>query len=141
MVIATSALFVLAYLGHMVGDFLLQSTWMALTKSQKGLLGMWACTVHVTLYTSAVVLMLWLGGGTIATMVVVAIFIPHWVIDRWSLGEKWLRMTRSRNRNRIEKTSGLMREYAFAFYAPVYISVDNTLHFLCLWATIRYLMV
>lgn len=140
-VTATSALFVLAYLGHQTGDFILQNMWMALNKSQKNIKGYIACTAHVSLYTLSVVTALWIGGGNITPLLAGAIFIPHWIIDHWSLGEEWLKITGSRTREKVEASTGLVREYGFAFYAPVYINVDNTMHFLCLWATIWWLVV
>lgn len=128
-------LFILAFLGHLIGDYLLQSTWMAYTKSEKSLKGMWACTVHVAIYTIAVCLMLQVSNPLVWAIV----FIPHWIIDHWSLGEVWSHIIQGRT---VEKTMsfepGVKREFAFAFYAPVYIAVDNTWHILCLWATIKY---
>lgn len=139
--IEVSALFVLAWLGHQIGDFLLQSTWMALNKTRKDLEGLLACTVHVTLYTLAVSGALILGGAPVTPIVALVIFVPHWVIDHWSLGELWMQVTHSRTRKKLDATKGLEREYAFAFYAPVYINVDNTIHFICLWLTIRFMLV
>lgn len=47
--------FVLALLGHLVGDYLLQSQWMAVNKSSRGWFGTLTCTVHVAVYTLAIV--------------------------------------------------------------------------------------
>lgn len=126
-------LFTLALLGHLVGDYLLQSQWMAFTKSQKGLRGFVACTIHVFLYTLAVSLFL----QTKDPLVWILIFIPHWIIDRWSLGEYWLRLIRGRTYKEILSLSdGLSRDFKIAFYAPVYMVVDNTFHMLSLWLVI-----
>jgi hypothetical protein len=51
-------LFVLAILGHFVGDYLFQNQWMATEKSFPGERGHWACSVHVFLYTVAVMFFL-----------------------------------------------------------------------------------
>jgi hypothetical protein len=133
----TGSLLALAILGHLIGDYLLQSTWMAVTKAKKDLAGVIACTIHVTLYTFAVCLMLQVGNP----MIWAVIFIPHWIIDHWSLGEEWSRMIGGRTKDKLMFTKGVEREFGFAFYSPVYIAVDNTLHFVCLWATIRFLVV
>jgi hypothetical protein len=127
-------LFVLALLGHLIGDYLLQSTWMAVTKSAQSLKGVLACTLHVTLYTVAVCVML----GMTRPLIWALIFIPHWVIDHWSLGEVWSQIIGGRTVKKIKGLRGENREFAIAFYAPVYIAVDNTWHFLCLWATIKF---
>ena len=140
-------LLILAFLGHMIGDYLLQPTWMAVGKSKKGMEGFGICMVHVTLYSIAVMVMLLAsdrvylsadadGRGVVLWLL---ILIPHFVIDYWSLGEKWSKLISGRT---VEKTLAtkprVEREFAFAFYAPVYIAVDNTWHLLCLLAAIKY---
>ena len=133
-----SDLFVLAFLGHLIGDYLTQSTWMAITKSEKSLMGWVACTVHVSIYTISVCIMLETYNPIIWTF----IFVPHWIIDHWSLGEVWSSFIGGRTTEKtVAVEPGVHREFAFAFYAPVYIAVDNTWHLLCLYATIQYLMV
>jgi len=133
--------FLAVMLGHFVGDYLLQNQWMAINKSKPGWLGHYACSVHVLLYTLAIALFL------------LAVAVPHWIIDRWSLANYILRfkngfsnsdislwdLTIAEDGKRLpfEKaiTSGAWR---IAFAAPVYIMNDNTLHFVCLWFTVRY---
>lgn len=128
-------LFILAFLGHLIGDYLLQPNWMAIGKSKKDWRGFWVCTAHVTLYTTAVCAMMQVGNPFIWVLV----FVPHWVIDHWSLGEAWSKFIGGRTAQKTMMTPvGVEREFAFAFYAPVYIAVDNTWHFVCLWATIKY---
>lgn len=61
---------------HAVGDYLLQNDWMALNKKQKGLLGLWACLVHCTLYSLPFLLI----GSPLQVSV---IFVTHFLIDRW----------------------------------------------------------
>lgn len=48
-----ATLFCLMFMGHLVGDYLLQNQWMAINKSGKGWLGHLTCTVHVAIYTLA----------------------------------------------------------------------------------------
>ena len=72
-------------------------------------------------------------------MVFVAIYLPHLAIDRFSLGESWSELIHGRTKEKTLATPpGPAREFGFAFYAPVYIATDNTLHFLCLWATLQF---
>lgn len=140
-------LFVLAFLGHMIGDYLLQPTWMAIGKSKKGWDGVRICTYHVTLYTIAVMVMLlvsdrltfsWERSDGSGLVLGFLIAVPHFIIDHWSLGEKWSKLIGGRTVEKTMATSGVEREFAFAFYAPVYIAVDNTWHFLCLLAAIKF---
>jgi hypothetical protein len=140
-------LFVLAFLGHLIGDYLLQPTWMAIGKSKKGRNGVRVCAIHVFLYTFAVMGMLltsdrlsfsWERSDGSGLILALLIAIPHFIIDHWSLGEKWSKLIGGRTVEKTLASTGVEREFAFAFYAPVYIAVDNTWHFLCLWATIQY---
>lgn len=123
-------LFILALLGHLIGDYLLQSKWMALTKSANGFDGIKACTVHVAVYTAAVCAMCW----TLSPLFALAVFVPHWVIDRWSLASPWLKMIGGRT------FEGAKDDWDKAFTAIVYTVTDNTMHLLCLWAAL-YLLV
>ena len=79
-------LFVAAMLGHFVGDYILQNQWMATEKSYPGKRGHFACTVHVALYTAAVAVF----TGIWSPLFLAAVFVPHWLIDRWSLAKYWL---------------------------------------------------
>lgn len=136
-------LFVNAWLGHFVGDYLLQNQWMALGKSFPGMRGHIACTVHVTLYTLAIALFTQLWNP----MFLAAVFIPHWLIDRWGLA--WYLINA---RNPVPHTKLWDRGpvcaqapsdqvernvWKIAFAAPVYILTDNTLHWVCLWFTAK----
>lgn len=139
-------LFVACMLGHFVGDYLLQNQWMAIRKSQSGWRGHSACTVHVILYTLAVCLFsglwsLWFGA---------AIAIPHWIIDRWSLAWYWLDFKNPVKHTKIYESGPLCAQtpadlterniWKLAFAAPVYILNDNTLHWVCIWLTLKYFL-
>lgn len=139
-------LLILAFLGHMIGDYLLQPTWMAIGKSKKNLEGVGICMMHVSIYTIAVMgtllasdrLSISMDADGRGLILGLLIGIPHFVIDHWSLGEKWSKLIGGRTIEKTLVTTGVEREFAFAFYAPVYIAVDNTWHLLCLWAAIEY---
>jgi hypothetical protein len=148
--------FLAVMLGHFVGDYLLQNQWMAINKSKPGWLGHYACSVHVLLYTLAIALFV-TPPNTLPKskwfLFLLAVAVPHWIIDRWSLANYILRfkngfsnsdislwdLTIAEDGKRLpfEKaiTSGAWR---IAFAAPVYIMNDNTLHWVCLWFTVRY---
>ncbi|MCC7469736.1 MAG: DUF3307 domain-containing protein [Bacteroidetes bacterium] len=118
--------------GHIIGDYFLQPQKMAIHKSSNTLV----CFVHVTIYTISVCAMLWNWNPVVA----LSIFLPHFIIDRWSLGEVWLRLIGGRTANGAMSETGVKREFAIAFYAPVYIIVDNGLHLLCIAGTIKFLL-
>jgi hypothetical protein len=148
-------LFVLAILGHFVGDYLFQNQWMATEKSFPGERGHWACSVHVFLYTVAVMFFLAQVLDPAVTLgrfllVAAAVAVPHWIIDRWSLAKYILLAKNGYGMHQVWKTAPLcaapapdelqQNVWKVAFAAPVYIVNDNTLHWVCLWFTIKYLL-
>lgn len=161
-------LFAGAMLGHFVGDYLFQNQWMATRKSLPGMKGHIACTVHVLLYTLAVILFtmpLNIAHGTWwdifhAPLIFVQynpwlhfaliVAIPHWIIDRWSLATYWLRLKNGYwMKDTWEKAPvcatpppDLLERNVWktAFAAPVYIFNDNTLHWVCLWFTCQWFL-
>ena len=127
-------------LGHMIGDYLLQNKWMAMNKSGST----WKCTVHCLLYTFAVAIStlhyisLWQWWAVI--------FISHFVIDRWSLADKWLGFINGRSltdyitNGKKDIPSEMDQENYHAlrggFVALVYAATDNTMHLIlmvCGW--------
>ena len=115
-------------LGHLVGDYLLQTKTMMLKKSEKGFTGIMWCTIHCLIYTATVCLFLW----TTNPWIMLAVFLSHWFIDRWSLGAKWMKLIRSRD---------LKDNYpgnAF-FYVLIYVVTDNTWHILLMWLALHWL--
>ena len=137
--------FAAAMLGHFVGDYLFQNQWMATEKSQPGWRGNKACTIHVLLYTLAIAMF---TGWHPLFLAVVA--IPHWIIDRWSLASYWLKFKNGYSMHQVWKNAPLcaapapdalqQNVWKVAFAAPVYIFNDNTLHWVCLWFTVKYLL-
>jgi hypothetical protein len=129
-------LFVLALLGHLVGDYLLQSKQMALGKSARGWRGILLCTAHAAIYTAAVCAFWW----TLDPLVAALVFVPHWIIDRWSLATPWLKLIRGRTFESALQSTGPAREFDVAFTSLVYAVTDNTMHLLCLWLVIRFVL-
>jgi len=114
-------------LGHLIGDYLIQSKKMALTKSIKGLNGLKWCSIHCLLYTLAVCLL----TATSDPIKISLIFMSHFPIDRWSLANKWLKMIRGRNLK-------LASEIDLSFSVIIYVVVDNTIHILLMTAIFKY---
>lgn len=79
-------LFEALLVGHLIGDFLFQTAWMAWYKQSR-----WApLLAHVVTYTAIVTAVgLWHGGLSI--WAVMLIFITHLWIDRGSLVRWWAR--------------------------------------------------
>lgn len=129
-------LFILALLGHLIGDYLLQTKRMALHKGDKNLKGILACSLHVFIYSVAVCLLL----QTANPIVFILVYLPHWIIDRWSLANGWLKLIRGRTFESAYLSSDKYREFDIAFTSLVYAVADNTMHLLSLWLVIKFVM-
>ena len=114
-------------LGHLVGDYLLQTNGMAVAKKNKGIEGFMACLIHCLLYTLAICVFIglwsWLG--------IVAVFASHWVVDRYT----WLSWLHKRFYGRMLADSCLDGTVIspeliqnISIGAFVYIVMDNTIH-------------
>ncbi len=81
--------------GHLVGDFLLQTAWMAEKKDKQ-----WGpLIVHCFLYTATVALFALLAGG-LSILAILVIFISHLIIDKAKFVDLWTKyITRSPENN------------------------------------------
>jgi len=122
-------------LGHLVGDYLLQSKKMALIKSAPGLNAFLWCLLHSLLYTFSICLF----TGTLDPLKISLIFLSHFPIDRWSLASKWLNLIKGRNFLTTYQTKDKYWEIDLSFSAIVYVIVDNTMHILLMAAIFKYL--
>lgn len=109
--------FIWLLLGHLLGDWVLQSGWMARDK-RLGIVT-WAGTVHFVIYTATILVALWLAHRRpIAPEVFLAsgllIFASHWLIDATGLVRHWMRI------------------YGQGDGESVRLVVDQTLHLLVL---------
>jgi len=69
----------LAIIGHLVGDYLLQTDWQAAGKKKSS----WICAVHCLLWTAAVVLLA--GRAWWVWWVPLVLFTTHFIQDRTNL--------------------------------------------------------
>ncbi len=130
-------LFILALLGHLVGDYLLQTKQMALMKSKADAKGFLMCSLHVLIYTIVVCLFL----QTTDPLVWVLVFVPHWIIDRWSLANVWLSLIKGRTFKSAIAGTGIKKDFDIAFTSIVYTVSDNTIHLLTLFLVIKYFII
>ncbi|WP_153731680.1 DUF3307 domain-containing protein [Sporosarcina obsidiansis] len=71
-------LFTYLLLGHLVGDYLLQSSWMAMNKADK----LFPLLTHCSIYTFSVSTAVIIGGFPLPIIAVVIIFISHVWLDK-----------------------------------------------------------
>jgi len=123
--------------GHLVGDYLLQNKWMAMNKNANNLKAIVHCliyTVSIALFTSwNIYWLLW-------------VFSTHFLIDRFSLADKWLNLINGRslsdflNRGSVEYGAGSNSHVLRGgFTALVYAVVDNTMHLLLMYYGYLYI--
>jgi len=126
-------LFIRFFLGHLIGDYLIQTSYMALNKKAAGWRGHIACVCHCLTYTIAVCLMLW----TFNWLVWVLVFISHFIIDRSKFVAWWMDKVKGLTFEK-ENSSG---PFAVSIFSFLLIVVDNSFHFLFMWLIIKFLMV
>lgn len=113
------------FLGHLVGDWLLQNDWMA--KNKQNSLVTWAGFVHFAVYTTSVMLAYVIfvePALSFQDMLLFAatIFVSHWLIDAADAARLWARL--------IQQTD----------IDIVRIVVDQTLHLLVIAGLIHFLL-
>jgi hypothetical protein len=118
-----SAVFVAFFVAHLVGDFLLQTEWQAMSK-HRGFgdpVGRRALLAHGVSYTVAFVpALIWVGteqGALAAIGGALLVIVPHVAIDHGRLVPIWLR--------RVKHNPGIV--------APaLQLAVDQSFHMVCL---------
>jgi hypothetical protein len=127
-------------LGHLVGDYLLQTEKIALLKTKKGLNGNLWCILHCLIYTASICLF----TQTINPILITLIFISHYPIDRWSLADKWLMVIRGR-RMLVSyykfKKGEIHSEFGLIYSCIVYTVVDNTVHLLLMISIFSWVII
>jgi hypothetical protein len=119
-------IFIRMVLGHLVGDYLLQSKNMAIKKGYST----WICFIHCFIYTLSICLFIWKWN----LFIICLIFLSHYPIDRYCLALYWLRLIRGRNY--LEEYNNRNIEYrdlSLPFSCFVYAVTDNTIHIILLW--------
>jgi hypothetical protein len=107
-----------AFVGHLVGDFLLQNTWMADKKKKDSMI----CVLHCWIWASCVV---FFADWPLRTFF--PLFALHFLQDRTTIVEWWMDIIGSRS----------FRTGTFAPWSVVI--VDNVWHILTLWITWKLL--
>ncbi len=109
----------LAFLGHLVGDYILQTDWMAGNKKRSP----WPCIVHCILWAASVTL--FAGWGLLPFIL---LFLFHYIQDRTTLVRQWMRLIGQEG-------------FATGPYAPwSMVIIDNTFHLLQIWLIWKFLI-
>ena len=106
------------FIAHLVGDFLLQTDWMAKNKKENS----WACTAHVACYILPFLLF-----ADLTWQQFILITAQHWIQDRTYIVKlSMIHITRQRNFAQNEM-----------FLPWSLIVVDNVWHLVCLYIIIE----
>ena len=70
---------------HMIGDYITQNEWMALTKTKNTFQGYLACLIHSLLYSLPFLLI----GSFQAVLI---IFLTHFIIDKYRLAKYFIKL-------------------------------------------------
>ena len=119
-------------LAHLVGDYILQSHWMATCKTQRW----WPAIVHVVMYGLP---FLFVTQSWAALAVIVS---THAVIDRYRLARHvvWAKNQIAPRAERPGHTPTGYGENVPAWLSVwLLIAADNTLHMVINWAAVRWL--
>jgi len=116
------------FIGHLLGDFVLQTDWQAMNKKKHTLRGWWACSVHCALYTLAVCAC----TGWWSKRLAVLVFLSHFPIDKTLIVARYMRFVGSFRRVIMDPTVDMNHK------TWAYLLVDNTVHLTLLWLIARY---
>lgn len=106
------------FIGHLIGDYLLQNDWMALNKK----LRTWPCSVHCLLWAFSVWFCAWWPLWTLPIL-----FTAHFVQDRTNV-VRWIMEHKGQ------------KAFASPPMAPwSLIVIDNTMHLVVLWGISKYI--
>ena len=109
----------LAFLGHLVGDYLFQTDWMAENKKTQTI----PCLIHSAIWSACVVL--FAGWGWIPFLV---LFVIHYIQDRTYMVRGWMHIVGQDH-------------FATGPYAPwSMVIIDNTFHLLQIWLVWKFLV-
>ncbi len=113
--------------GHFIADFFFQSKAMTDNKYLPGLKGFLWCSIHVLVYTFFVAIFV----GNFSLFFLLGVYIPHWIMDRWSLAHHWMKFL-----GKGDLINSLDSQEV-SFGVVVYVVIDQTIHLGCLYVLIN----
>jgi len=116
-------------LAHLIGDYFVQTDWMAMNKTKNTLDGWSACFFHSALYSLVIMIAMTIGAhySTVTCLEVFGfVFLTHFPIDKFSLAKYLLKL----KGNDITRTDAL--------FWVVYIAVDNGTHLILMCLGLTY---
>jgi len=111
-------------LGHLFGDYVFQTAWMADNKKTDT----FPCAVHCLLYSLCVMVFVpeIVFAGPLA---VILLYASHFVFDRWQLVMVWFSQMRSVKDAKDPSKAAIL--------TLVYVMMDNTFHLFFMWLILK----
>lgn len=137
----------LALIGHLVGDYLLQNDWLALHKKKSSI----RCLIHCLIWTWSVMLFSgwWAPHCFTASVTFFVLLITHFIQDRTNIIAWWMDFI---GQTEFKKSDDLIRQKCPPIEngEPLYflkvglgpwsvIVVDNIWHIVTIWAVWRFI--
>jgi membrane protein YqaA with SNARE-associated domain len=124
-------------LGHLVGDYICQTKWMAQNKVRHDSIGYTACMVHCLVYSivlSMIMIPVLPSPDDFWVMFLIA-FVSHYPIDKGSLAKYWMKYVLG-----SDVPSNKDPVHHHVLWWIVYIVNDNTAHLLLMTLGMIYLI-
>ena len=118
-------------LGHLAGDYLLQTDWMAKNKANNDLGGWLAALIHCTIYTFAVCVFMW----NFQPIWIAIVFNSHFWIDKFAFGKWYLKYIKGMEMD--DYRGYLHGELHAGFTAVIYTVTDNAIHLILMWGAYK----
>jgi hypothetical protein len=114
-------------LGHVLGDYFIQTHWMASNKTNPGIDGTMACFIHCLTYTFCVFacLLFLIPNAFMIYVIVVGIFLSHWFIDRYGLAYRYMKWKGG-------------PDLSNPFAPIIYVVLDNSTHIVLMYGFLVY---
>jgi hypothetical protein len=124
-------------IAHIIGDYFLQTRNMAFEKCNRTWKGFNACYFHCCIYTICICCAI----HQISLIIFINIFLSHYIIDRYSLADKFLRLINGRCSSwywNYIAPNDKMDNIQASFTAIVYAVIDNTMHILLMLLIFKF---
>jgi len=140
----------LLILGHLFGDYLLQSYCLAVNKKKYSLIGWSSATYHCLIYTTTIYGFLLIEGIKLNFIQCLLIFLSHFIIDKFPVIEYYMKVMDIRSWDReLPKTGNgvdfenkepitIIQLVTTSFGSFVYIMCDNTFHLFFMYLILKF---
>ena len=128
-------------LGHLMGDYLFQTNWMALNKKSNIFAAILHCIIYTALVSASIYPELKFFKFNNQIIIIGLIFMSHFILDATTLIDRWLNYIGSRSFKRTEDLAVIkmpeQQMYIRAYTALVQTVADNTVHLFLMYLILR----